>query len=435
MLKEISFKGLIVLGILSASCCVSTAMAQQEGQDGESGTSIFEDLLPPVHGFWEIRAGYRVTEDENEKDMSLMETRLQLDLLKYLEGADLKFKADFYGDLVTEEAQIDIREAYIFMMPADFMDLWVGRQILTWGTGDLIFINDMFPKDWQSFFIGRDSEYLKAPSDAVKASIFSDLANIDIVYTPQFDPDRYISGKRISYWNGNMGRIVGQNAISEPYIPNVWFRDDELAWRIYKNINNNELAFYGYRGYWKSPGGQTAAGRARFPKLNVYGASIRGDFAEGIANFEFGYYQSDEDEGGANPLINNSEIRLLGGYTREIAKNLTAGFQYYIEYMLDYDNYRANFPGNSINMRDEDRHLTTFRLTKTSEDQRWTYSLFTYYSPTDRDVYMRPNIKYKASDNIAWEVGGNIFFGDYNHTFFGQFEDNTNIYTAIRYSF
>ena len=38
-------------------------------------------------------------------------------------------------------------------------------------------------------------------------------------------------------------------------------------------------------------------------------------------------------------------------------------------------------------------------------------------------------------DNLALELGANIFFGDEPHTFFGQFENNTNVYTAVRYTF
>ena len=56
---------------------------------------------------------------------------------------------------------------------------------------------------------------------------------------------------------------------------------------------------------------------------------------------------------------------------------------------------------------------------------------------------LRPNVNYKVSDNLAGEIGANIFFGDYPSTFFGQpairvagqFQNNTNIYTALRYSF
>ena len=35
-------------------------------------------------------------------------------------------------------------------------DLKIGQQVLTWGTGDYVFLNDLFPKDYQSFFSGRD---------------------------------------------------------------------------------------------------------------------------------------------------------------------------------------------------------------------------------------------------------------------------------------
>jgi len=68
-------------------------------------------------------------------------------------------------------------------------------------------------------------------------------------------------------------------------------------------------------------------------------------------------------------------------------------------------------------------------------NQNLRCSLFTYYSHTDRDVYVRPNVNYKVSDNTAVELGGNLFFGDHPHTFFGQFRDNTNIYAGMRYSF
>jgi hypothetical protein len=363
-----------------------------------------------------------------------METRLQLDLSSYPRWGDLKVKADVFGDRVTEQADFDLREANIFTMPCDFIDLKIGRQVLTWGTGDLIFINDLFPKDWQSFFIGRDVEYLKAPSDAAKMSVFSDIVNLDLVYTPQFDPDRFISGERISYWNSSLGRLAGEDAITHTDKPNRWFRDSEFAARLYKNIKNYELAVYGYRGYWKSPAGyNNTSTQAIFPDLNVYGASIRGAVGKGIGNLEFGYYESADDRSGKDPLVNNSELRYLAGYTQEIARDFTMGLQYYVEQMLDYTPYKSNLTTGPA--RDRDRHLTTLRLTKLLMNQNLRCSLFTYYCPTDKDVYMRPNVHYKLSDNLAVEAGANIFFGDYPHTFFGQFQNNTNLYAGLRYSF
>ncbi len=401
--------------------------------DENSDDSFFSDIPIEVHGFYEMRSGWRLRKDKYEKDMSIMENRLQLDLSSYPDWGDLKFKGDVFGDLVEEQADFDLREANIFVSPLDFMDLKVGRQILTWGTGDLIFINDLFPKDWQSFFIGRDTEYLKAPSDALKVSLFGDWANLDIVYTPQFDPDRFINGSRLSYWNSSLERLAGEDAVIHTDKPNRWFRDSELAARLYKNINNYEFALYGYRGYWKSPGGQNIASQAIFPDLNVYGASIRGAIGKGIGNMEVGYYESADDLSGKNNLIDNSQMRYLVGYTQEIARDFTAGLQYYVEQMLDYSQYKSNLISGPA--RDRDRHLITLRLTKLLMNQNLRCSLFTYFSPSDKDVHMRPNINYKLNDNLALEIGGNIFFGDYPNTFFGQFRNNTNVYAAMRYSF
>jgi len=426
----------LALTIILFTTWNSISLAAADPNENTGAEESFISKLPPIetHGFYEVRGGYRLQNDKYEKDMSIMEGRFQFDLFSYLDWGDIKVKGDVLGDMVTEEGDFDLREANIFTRPTDYMDVKVGRQILTWGTGDLIFINDLFPKDWQSFFIGRDTEYLKAPSDAAKVSLFSGWVNLDIAYTPQFDPDRYIKGERISYWNSNLGRTAGQDAIVHTDKPNDWFGDSEIAARLYKNINNYELAFYGYHGYWKSPGGQNATmTQAIFPDLNVYGASLRGEAGKGIGNTEIGYYESADDTSGRNPLINNSEMRYLVGYTQEIGRDLTMGLQYYIEQMLDYSSYKRNLPSGPA--RDEYRHLTTLRLTKLLMNQNLRLSLFTYYSPSDKDVYMRPNANYKVSDNIAVELGSNIFFGDYPNTFFGQFHDNTNIYAGMRYSF
>lgn len=404
------------------------------GQDEREASFWDQFEKPEVHGFTEFRGGYRLQNDPYEKDMSVMETRFQLDLFTYNDWADFKYKGDFWWDQVIEDAEYGTREAWMFFRPTDWMDVKLGRQILTWGTGDLIFINDVFPKDWQSFFIGRDVEYLKAPSDAVKVSLFHDWANLDIVYTPQFDPDQYITGRYISYWNGNRGRLAGRDAIIDVDEPDDWFHDDEIALRLYKNIDNYEYALYAYDGFWKSPGGQNIFQEAVFPNLRVYGASVRGNVGKGIGNAEIGYYQSLDDEGGRDPLINNSEMRYLVGYTQEIARELTAGVQYYVEQLLEYDDYRGSL-GAGQPARDEFRHVVTLRLTQLLMNQNLTLSFFGYYSPSDEDAYLRPNVNYRVTDHVTVESGLNIFFGDEPYTFFNQFQNNTNLYAAIRYSF
>lgn len=393
-----------------------------------------------LSGFWESRGGVRTGGDAHEKNLSIAETRLQLEFEQHFKAITFNLTSDFIYDHVIDRQKInlssgrgwiDLRSANLSFSPASFMDIKVGRQILTWGTGDLLFINDLFPKDWNAFFIGRDEEYLKAPSDVVKASLFSAWANLNIIYAPEFDADRFIDGRRLSYFSPNLGELAGRNAMMHTNRP----RDGELFLRLYRNVDVYETAVYFYDGRWKSPGGFDPVNNvALFPKLRVIGGSIRGPLGKGIGNVEVGYYDSHQDSRGNNPLINNSEFRALAGYEQEIARNLTLGVQYYVEQLFDYERYRRALPVG-FPVRDETRHLLTTRLTWLTYNQNLAWSVFTYFSPSDLDFYFRPKINYKIDDRWIAEFGGNFFGGKNDNTFFSQFHNNNNVYASIRYGF
>ena len=397
-----------------------------------------------LHGFLDTRYGQRLQSDSHQDQQSLAETRLQLELSRMGDWTTLQLKTDFYYDDVVDQDNIDLedgsgwldlREANLLFSPHSQADVKLGRQILTWGTGDLLFINDLFPKDWQSFFSGRDVDYLKAPSDAMLVSFFPEWANIDVVYTPRFDTDRYISGERISYWNPALNRHAGKDTVVSADRPDDWFNDDEWSIRVSRNLSGYELEFYGYDGYWKNPVGfDLSSGQVTFPRLRVLGASLRGSLGPGIASLEAGYYDSLDDRDGSDPLLPNSEWRGLVGYEQEIMRNLTAGFQYYLEILQEYDRYRDSL-ASTATARDELRHVITTRLTWQLLNQNLTLSLFNFWSPSDRDGYLRPVAKYKLTD--AWQVtaGANLFYGEDEHTFFSQFTNNNNLYAGIRYSF
>lgn len=414
----------------------SSDRGEPSGPSADGKAGWWDSLALPLHGYLEGRVGPRLQSDPvQSKEATLGEVRLQLESEKYWNFGGLDMTADVVLDGVTEEAGLDVRQFRLTFSPLSSVDVRAGRQVLSWGTGDLIFINDLFPKDWVSFLIGRDEEYLKSPGNAVRIGWFTDLANFNLVYTPRFDPDRYIDGERLSYWNPTLGEIAGQDNQVRTTEPDTWFEDDELALRVYKNISGTELALYSYFGYWKSPAGQDRkSGKAVFPRLNVYGASVQGTVGPGIGNMEFGYYDSSEDRSGDDPFVNNSELRFLVGYEQELATEFTGSVQYYLEHMLDYEDYRDSLPPGT-QARDEDRHLLTLRLTKLLLNQDLTLSLFTFYSPSDHDAYLRPAVSYELSDAWTVSTGGNLFAGQDAHTFFGQFEDNSNWYLSLRYAF
>ncbi|NOX82426.1 MAG: hypothetical protein GXP06_05470 [Alphaproteobacteria bacterium] len=265
----------------------------------------------------------------------------------------------------------------------------------------------------------------------MKTSFFFDALNIDVVYTPKFGADRFVDGRRVSFYDRTTNEFRGRG---DPLLfdrPNDWFDDDEIAARAYRSIGAVEAAVYYYNGFWKSPAGQNALdGRASFPKLSVYGVSFRGPLAGGIAWIEAGYYDS-ADGAALDPLIPNSELRFLAGLEKEIATELTASIQYNLERKLDYDGYLNALPPGAL-PDDHDKHLVTLRLTKLALRQNLELSVFNFYAPSDKDGYLRFNTSYKVSDELRVEAGGNFFYGSQAHTFLSQFQNNNNIYIAIR---
>ncbi|MCJ7602371.1 MAG: hypothetical protein MUO63_12855 [Desulfobulbaceae bacterium] len=420
-------------GLILAWVCLAAGVA---GADMQTWKDRLDDAYAiDLSGFIEARNGWRLQDDPHEKDVSIAEMRLQLEAGRDLGWGSFKLKGELLSDFVTDDYTALLREGNFLFSPLDAMDVKMGRQVLTWGTGDLLFINDLFPKDWKSFFIGRDDEYLKAPSDAVKASYFHELANMDLVFVPFFNASDHIDGERLSYWNPILGETAGQNFFLDTAERSSFGRDSEFALRLARNYGGTEVALYHNNGFWKTPEGiNPATMQLIYPRLSVYGASARGQIWGGIANVEAGYYDSRQDQGGDDPMIRNSEIRFLAGFERELARDFTGALQYYVEWMEDYDAYMRSLPANAP-ARDEYRHLMTLRLTRLLMNQNLALSFFAYYSPSDKDCYLRPKVRYKIDDHWAIEAGGNFFYGSDNFTFFGQFQDNTNAYASLRWSF
>lgn len=390
-----------------------------------------------IHGFAEFGAATRVREDVLQpNDLVSSEARLQLELSHYGDGAESVFKGDFASDGITGAVDIDVRQATIGLRAADWLDLRVGRQILTWGTGDLVFLNDLFPKDFVSFFIGRDDEYLKAPATALKLTFYSSLVNLDLVATPVFEPDRSITGERLSFFDPSRGGLVSASSTpppERPVRPAKDLRNGELAWRLFRTVAGYELAAYGYVGFTKQPAAlESPDGPPAYARLRVFGASARGALAGGIANAEGAYYDQ-ADRVGDDPLLPNAQWRGLVGYERELFPDMTGAAQYYVEHTLDHDRLLAASPAPAFEPS-RTRHVLTTRLTRRMRQQTVIASLFAFVSPNDGDGHLRPALSYDWSDGLRITGGANVMFGK-PHTFFGQLERATNVYLRARYSF
>lgn len=391
-----------------------------------------ETKKSPWTGFAELAAGARWQEDSAVgRYATLGEARWRIERTWRFESSRLDFRGDLLADAVTDELDADLRElAYGFSWGK--ADIRLGRQVLTWGTGDLLFLNDLFPKGWVSFFAGRDDEYLKAPSDALRVTHYHDLFNVDFAAIPRFAPDEYLNGERFSFFSSPAGMNVAPMPPLNAAEPSAAIDNTEWALRIFKNMGSNELAIYAYDGYYHQPSPSGPGGSLGFSGLRAVGASWRRPLGGGIFNAEASQHISLDDRAGSNPFVPNSQARFLLGYEWEAVANLTVGFQYYLERTLDHDALLANSSWPQYEV-EKSRTWLTNRLTWRTRQDRVIWSLYSFYSPTDNDAYLRPRVSWRLSDAWRFTAGGNLFSGNRINTFFAQFEDASNVFVRARY--
>lgn len=377
---------------------------------------------------------------ENSAALNELSARVNLDYSDELFNASGKL--DSYYDAVLAKTIFHTRELSISASPFSFVDIKAGRQVLTWGTGDYLFLNDLFAKDWQSFFSGRADEYLKAPSNSIRSNWFFNEINFTLVWTPEFTPDNYITGERFSFYSPQAQQIV---ALKQGLTVDKIHKSEWSA-RLKTQVNNVEFALYGYRGFWPTPIGSKALratlaghGTSRqnqtyFPKLNSWGVSALAPFKGGIVNLEYAAYNSIEDSHGNNDLIANGQHRLLIGYERELAKNFTTSLQYYLERTKHYQAL-VEHSATPEQLVAENRHLLTLRLSYRTQRQTLLYSLFAFYSSSDKDGYIKPSVNYQYNDQWLLSAGANVFFGQHKYSFFGQHQDNSNAWLRARYQY
>jgi hypothetical protein len=403
-------------------------------QDGEDEKNI--ELNGFLMGNFSARTTSQRPAGREGKDLLLAEERLRLDIFGWTESieASARVKVDFLFDNVAGEFHTDLREVYLDYTTGNF-DFRLGRQVITWGVGDLLFINDVFPKDWVSFFSGRPLEYLKIGSDGFRTRYSSEAMNVEMIIIPFFEPDNLPTSKRFFLYDPFSAVPLRTEEEPETTLENT-----ELALRLYRRIGDFDVSAYAYKGFWRTPSVKldnvTSPTRVTifYPELSVYGLSAQGSALHGIVSFEIGYYHSREDEDGDDPMIPNSQIRFLVGYQRQIWEDFTLGVQYYGEIMEDYSAYRSSLP-SGFPAQEEYRDIVTLRLEQFLKHQTLRLSIFTFYSPVDNDYLIRPLVSYKFTDRLSSTLGANIFGGEKDTTFLGQFGKNDNIYLSVRFDF
>ncbi|WP_133511851.1 DUF1302 family protein [Candidatus Thiosymbion oneisti] len=398
---------------------------------GTTAPAAVTDRLPEIHGFVQAHAAARLGSVECAPRTTCSwpynEQRLQLKT----EGDGLEdalgyaAKLDLLHDAALGNLELDVRKLHADYN-AERFTVRVGRQVVTWGVADLLFINDTFPKDWVSFFGGLPLEYLKLGSNAVRLDLFPEFSDLELVLA-DFRKDRLPDRDRF--------------VLPGPDIPTALDEPSglEASLRASRHFGSWDAALYFSHTHYRAPALSQEGGRAggqwrgQYPRMNAYGASLSGSLGSGVLSLETGYYDSIEDRDGTRPAIENSQTRFLVGYSRQVAEDTTLGLQAYAEWMHHYDAYRRALP-EGFPRRDELRTVATLRFTQFHIHQTLRLGLFAFWGLSEHDGYIIPSVRYTFSDALWGEVGANLFVGDRAGQF-GALGDDDNLYATVRYAF
>jgi len=358
-----------------------------------------------------------------------LEERAQLKLDATGDAWRLLAKGDLAYDHLGRGDQTELREAYVDYTAVHW-DMRIGRQVITWGLGDLLFVNDVFPKDHEALFAGRPLEYLKRGVDAMKIGVYPGFASFELVAAPDFRASIIPDTRRFHLFDPMPAVTTRETAAPD---------QGEAGLRIYRDIAGYDAALYLYHGFQRTPSMRPdsvtmpASITWFYPGLSVYGASMSGRAGAGVLSLEGAYYDSREDRSGNDFAVPNSQSRLLAGYQIQPLEDISLGFQYYTEYMYHYDAYRVTLPaGFPVDKRWS--HTVTARLTQLFLHQTLRLSAYASYNITNGEHFVNPELRYSFTDRI-WGAAGANLFGGKPWGQIGQLARDDNLYLQVRYEF
>ena len=350
------------------------------------------------------------------------ELKLKFDASDQIASARWDFELDLYADSLEGRARADLREATLSFDTPGSGQIKLGRQVLGWGTGDLLFINDRFPKDFSLPLSGGEDFYFKAPSNTLRYLGAVGPLSIDLAYTPEFTPDRFPDGRRLSVFNPVQGQLIGGGRRVDPPRPH----GAETALRLASTVGGIEYAGYAYRGFDKQPLSASSIAEPRFRRRDSLGASLRGPLLGGIGALEVGREWRGNAPDNDVAVVPN-KTALMAGFERELRAKLTAGMQLYYERFADHP--RALHP-----LAQGERQLLSLRLTQLSMQDRLQLSAIQFYSPNQHDRWLRATASFRFSD--TWLSGAQVtLFAGNQNTLFGQFEDDSQWALWLRRQF
>ncbi len=358
-------------------------------------------------------------------------TRFRGEIFYQIEAASFfsSFNA-ISNNILEDESGIELREAFMEYFSSKW-DVRVGRQIITWGKADGMQITDIIcPGDYTEF-ITRDFDDIRIPVESVKFRWLPGFADFEIIWLPFFKASVLPSGNNpwaISQSFQTDNEIVFKQTIE----PEKNLENSEIAGKISFYLSGIDLAFSGFYTWDDLPTiheqteNDTTYLQPEHHRLKYLGMEMNKPIGDFVVRSEVAFYQNKffRNISTADKTDKKNLLKAMLGLDWYPGNDWDFGFQFANDLILKYDNDLET---------DENNSLATLNISKNILRQTLGFSNMLYYGFNEKDIYDQIALDYALTDELHLFCGADIFAGD--DGYFGSYEDNTQMWVKVKYSF
>jgi len=374
-------------------------------------------------------------------EFSILQNTLDLNFEKI--GSKVAFKANpMVYTYNTDSVKFNMREIYLDLYFNNF-DIRIGKQQIVWGKADGVFITDIVSPLNLTEFLLPDFNEIRTGVYATKFDYYIGNNTFELIWIPVFTPietpapgsiwflqptfpiqptfDYSKQNVTASLENSEVfAKFTGITSLIDFEIMGGYTWDDTPVMHMTKSFGMDPATQTPYlSGLSVAP---------QYHRITLGGGSfstdIKGVVFRGEAAYYGGKYFLTEDMQALDGIIEKDYLHYVFGLDFNI-KSIMISAQFIQQYILDYE------PGIFDN---ETENTMTFLARADVLRETLHLEIFSYIGLTNEDALIRPKITYDYSDSFSILMGANVFVGDENGRF-GQYKDNSMIYTKIKYSF
>lgn len=400
--------------IYSAESLFDSALSGETGlfedslsSDESSSNSVLQNYR--LNGL--LKTGVYMNKDLDETNDSYFITSLKL-------TTDIAKQGKAYADLRFEdkksEDEVYLREGYIDIYQ-NKLDLRIGKQIIVWGRADAMNPTDNINPKNRTIY-SSDIDESRTANFMLKANYDLYPFNLEVVVVPDYQT-------------------------SELPIP-LAFTDYEnktaVALKLSYEYPKIDGSFSYYHGYSTDPGVTFINGSVY---LKPYEYDVFGwDFATNLGRYgfrnEFAYKQTKTYK--ENDYIPNPEFSYIAGIDKELFKNFSLNFQYYMKYVSDFTENKTFVEEKTALVSQQTKKMQNsfiYRLTYKLLYETLELENLASYNLDTKEFYTKLESEYNIADSFVFTLGLDYYDGN-DDTLIGLIKDiKTSVYTEVKIEF